>query len=107
MQIKTRKQGNSLTLIVPKEFNIAPGQRVVPKLRANGIFYRFVEDKDDFFDFSTDVLKSLVAQGLTGNELVSEFNRQKHAISASLSTLANDYDVITLSRKELKKKIGL
>ena len=30
MQTRTFKQGNSLILTVPKEFNIAPGQKVEP-----------------------------------------------------------------------------
>jgi len=107
MQTKTRKQGNSLTLTVPKEYSIAPGRKVVPELRANGIFYRFVDNEDDFLDFSTDILKSLVSQGLSGDELVSEFNRQKHAISESLKNLATNDDTSSLSRKELEEEIGL
>ncbi|MDG3062521.1 hypothetical protein KTT66_09405 [Lacticaseibacillus casei] len=107
MQTKTRKQGNSLILTVPKEFNIVPGQKVMPELKANGIFYRFVDGGDDFLDFSTDILKFLVAQGLTGSELVSEFDRQKRAISESLGSLADDDDTLALSRKKLEKRIGL
>lgn len=107
MQTRTLKRGNSLILTVPKEFNIAPGQKFEPELKANGNFYRFVDDGDNFLDFSTDILKSLVAKGLTGNELVSKFNRQKQAISEQLSSLANDDDTAALSRKELEKRIGL
>lgn len=43
MIVKTRKQGNSITMTVPKEFHIARGVEFEPELVEGGIFYRFKE----------------------------------------------------------------
>ncbi|BDP85952.1 hypothetical protein EfmAA610_31620 (plasmid) [Enterococcus faecium] len=43
MITKTRKQGNSIMLTVPKDFNVPNGVEVEAKLVENGILYEFVE----------------------------------------------------------------
>ena len=50
MITKTRKQGNSIMLTVPKEFDVPNGVEVEAKLVENGILYEFVEPKKEFFD---------------------------------------------------------
>ncbi len=55
MITKTRKQGNSIMLTVPKEFDVPNGVEVEAKLVENGILYEFVEPKKNFFDFSEDI----------------------------------------------------
>ncbi len=45
MITKTRKQDNSITLTVPKEFDVPNGIEVKAKLVENGILYEFVEPK--------------------------------------------------------------
>ena len=59
MITKTIKQGHSVMLTVPKEFNIPNGVEVEAKLVENDIFYEFVEPKKDFFDFSEDILAEI------------------------------------------------
>ena len=51
MITKTRKQGNSIMLTVPKDFNIPNGVEVEAKLVENGILYEFVEPQKEFYDF--------------------------------------------------------
>lgn len=48
MITKTRKQGNSIMLTVPKDFNVPNGIEVEAKLVENGILYEFVEHKKNF-----------------------------------------------------------
>lgn len=48
MITKTRKQGNSIMLTVPKEFDVPNGVEVEAKLVENGILYEFVEPKKEF-----------------------------------------------------------
>jgi antitoxin component of MazEF toxin-antitoxin module len=47
MIVKTRKQGNSITMTVPKEFHISAGTQLEPELREGGIFYRFISPNLD------------------------------------------------------------
>ncbi|BDP82345.1 hypothetical protein EfmAA290_30210 (plasmid) [Enterococcus faecium] len=62
MITKTRKQGNSIMLTVPKDFNVPNGVEVEAKLVENGILYEFVEPQKEFYDFSIiRKLKSLVS----------------------------------------------
>lgn len=109
MLTKTRKQGNSLTLTVPKEFNIAEGQTVEPELTEQGILYKFVDtDKeDDFFDFTSDILADLVKEGYTGDHLLTEFNARKAAIPAAFKHMRTHTTGKVMTQEELKKAIGL
>ena len=58
---KTRKQGHSLMVTIPKSFNVGEGVTLRPRLTDRGIFYEFV-DEDDFFDFLN--FKNKLATGL-------------------------------------------
>lgn len=72
--IKTRKQGNTLTVTVPKSFNVGEGVKLRPRLTSSGIFYEFVNE-DNFFDFDKDILKDLASYGYEGQNLIFEFGR--------------------------------
>lgn len=106
--VKTRKQGNSLMVTIPKLFNIPVGTLFRPKLTANGIFFEFVED-DDFFDFDTDILNDLIEEGYAGKKLLSEFKKRKKQINQAMDSMIDDAksSAIPMKRKELEKTIGL
>ena len=80
MITKTRKQGNSIMLTVPKEFDVPNGVEVEAKLVENGIFYEFVEPKKKFFDFSEDVLADILSEGYSKQEILKEFKIKNNEI---------------------------
>lgn len=106
---KTRKQGNALTVTVPKSFNVGEGVKLRPRLTDKGIFYEFVND-DDFFDFDEDILKDLVSQGFEGQKLISEFKKMKKNIPAAMDKLIDEAEnekLGVMSKEEFEKEIGL
>jgi|SRR5699024_1186434 len=106
---KTRKQGNSLMVTIPKSFNISEGVKLRPRLTNKGIFYEFVDD-DDFFDFDEDILKDLVKKGYEGLTLISEFKKMKANIPTAMDKLieeAGKENVGSMSKEEFEKEIGL
>ncbi|MFD1318952.1 AbrB/MazE/SpoVT family DNA-binding domain-containing protein [Loigolactobacillus zhaoyuanensis] len=108
MLTKTRKQGNSLTLTVPKEFQIPEGKQMEPELTDKGIFYRFTDtDETDFFDFSNDILQDLINADYSGNELLTEFKKRKTAINLALKSTMVQTNNPTMTREEFAKEIGL
>lgn len=64
MFTKTIKQGNSIMVTVPKSFNIPSGVMLDVKKVENGILYTFVQEEYDFFDFSTEILKDIIKEGV-------------------------------------------
>lgn len=107
MQTKTRKQGNSIMVTVPNDFNIPAGVVLEPKLVEQGIMYEFVEPQDDFFDFSSDILRDLIAEGVQGEELLTEFNRRKQDIADSFRKLALEPDGKKISKEQMEAELDL
>ncbi|MCI1290151.1 MAG: toxin-antitoxin system [Lactobacillus sp.] len=108
---KARKQGNSIMLTVPKDFHIKAGTVVKPHLTSEGIFYEFVK-QDDFFDFDEEILKDLVAQGLTGQELVNKFSYIKRGLPKAMDKLIQETEeevknTKPLTKEEAAREIGL
>lgn len=106
---KTRKQGNALTVTVPKSFNVGEGVKLRPRLTDKGIFYEFVNE-DDFFDFDEDILKDLVKQGYEGQNLIKEFKKLKKNIPEAMDKLigeATNENMGSISKEEFEKEIGL
>lgn len=108
---KTRKQGNALTVTVPKAFNVSEGTKLRPRLTDKGIFYEFVNE-DDFFDFDEDILKDLVAQGYEAQKLISKFKEMKKNIPTAMDKLIDAAEKEAansnpMSREEFEKEIGL
>ena len=54
----------------------------------NEIIIRSAEQ--EIVDFSTDILKSLVAQGVSGDDLISEFERIKKSIPDALEAMVTE-----------------
>ena len=90
MLTKTRKQGNSIMLTVPKEFDVPNGVEVEAKLVENGILYEFVEPKKEFFDFSEDILADIIAEGYDTKDMLTEFKRRKQELTSAFRTIAKD-----------------
>jgi antitoxin component of MazEF toxin-antitoxin module len=65
-----KKQGNSIMLTVPKDFNVPNGVEVEAKLVENGILYEFVEPQKEFYDFSEDILSDIIAEGYDKDEIL-------------------------------------
>ncbi len=109
MKTKTRKQGNSITLTVPKEFKIGEGVTMEPKLLPNGILYEFSTPENEFLDFDTEILKDLINEGVDTEDLVSEFTKRKQDIPRAFEMLTEETlkNESIMSREELEKEIGL
>lgn len=109
MLTKTRKQGNSIMLTVPKEFNIPTGVDVEAKLVENGILYEFVEPKKEFFDFSEDILADIIAEGYDTKDMLTEFKRRKQELTSAFRTIAKDTveNAKPMSKEKLAAQIGL
>ncbi|GAB2025955.1 hypothetical protein OfM1_20280 [Lactovum odontotermitis] len=107
METKTRVQGNSLTLTVPKSFHIKEGVVVEPELKNDGIFYRFVKE-DQFFDYDADILRDLISDGLAGEELIAAFKEKKRKIPLAFEAIKKEASKAKpMSRKEFEREIGL
>ena len=109
METQTRRQGNSIMLTVPSKFNIGPGVTVKPKLTPDGIFYEFVKEDDDFFNFDEDILNDIVKEKIPEDQITKEFTKRKKALNHSWKKLVNQEkgSSTVITRKELEKQIGL
>lgn len=109
MFTKTRNQGNSLTLTVPSSFNIKEGVSMEPKLMTNGIFYEFVHEKDNFFDFDADILRDLTAEGYKNEAFIQEFKKRKEAVYRAFEDLIEEgkAEGQLMTQKEMEKELGL
>ncbi|GHU37895.1 AbrB family transcriptional regulator [Bacilli bacterium] len=110
MITKTRKTGNSVILTVPSTFKISEGTAFEPEMTSEGIFYRLVKNDDDnFFDFDKLILKDLISQGFSGNELLEKFSDEKDAIKKNLHDLLDKSteETTVMSREEFEREIGL
>ncbi|MCZ1532260.1 AbrB family transcriptional regulator [Enterococcus faecium] len=109
MITKTRKQGNSIMLTVPKEFDVPNGVEVEAKLVENGILYEFVEPKKEFFDFSEDILADILSEGYRKQEILKEFRNRKNALTSAFKSIAEDTVANSkpMTKEELAAEIGL
>lgn len=109
MITKTRKQGNSIMLTVPKDFNVPNGVEVEAKLVENGILYEFVEPQQEFYDFSEDILSDIIAEGYDKDDILVEFKNRKSKMQASFRNIAEDTILTSkvMTKEELAAEIGL
>lgn len=109
MITKTRKQGNSLMLTVPKDLDVPNGVEVEAKLLDNGIFYEFVEHKKEFFDFSEDILSDIISEGYNKKDILKEFQIRKNKLTAGFLSISKDtvLNSNTMTKSELAAEIGL
>lgn len=109
MITKTRKQGNSIMLTVPKDFNVPNGIEVEAKLVENSILYEFVEPQKEFYDFSEDILSDILAEGYDKDDILVEFRNRKSKMQASFKNIAEDTLTTSkaMTKEELATEIGL
>ncbi|GAB2023449.1 AbrB family transcriptional regulator [Pseudolactococcus yaeyamensis] len=110
MVVKTRKQGNSVTVSIPTTFKIPSGVKLDPELRQDGIFYHFVvEEQVDVLDFDEFILRDLLAEGYSGETLISAFSKEKAALNQALKDIASDTINTNkaMTREEMEKAIDL
>lgn len=107
MRTKTRKQGNSITLTVPKKFNIKEGTVVEARLTKNGFFYEFVDE--DSMNFDVQLLEELISEGYTDQDLLAEFKKRRKNVSHAFDKIVEQTltEEKVLSKAELEKEIGL
>lgn len=109
MITKTRRQGNSIMLTVPKDFNVPNGIEVEAKLVENGILYEFVEPQKGFYDFSEDILSDIIAEGYDKDDILVEFKNRKSKMQASFRNIVEDTLTTSkaMTKEELATEIGL
>lgn len=84
-------------ITIPQKFYsvLGMGKEIECELADNAIILRpFRND----VGFATEILKDLVAQGYSGNELVEEFEKQQKNITKAISDLSNQADDIAYGR---------
>ncbi|GEO75455.1 AbrB family transcriptional regulator [Levilactobacillus namurensis] len=104
--LKTRKQGNSVTVTIPKEFGIKAEVTVRPKKTEYGFSYEVV-DQDTFFDFSSDILAGVIKDGFRGKDILTEFNKRKGQVERILNNLGDTIPTDDYSEEQVRQKFGL
>ena len=109
MFTKTINQGNSIMVTVPKSFNIPSGVMLDVKKVENGILYTFVQEEYDFFDFSTEILKDIIKEGYSGEQIVQEFTQRKQRLNHQLHQMVDETLATQawMTKEELAREIGL
>lgn len=111
MSVKARKQGNSLMVTIPKEFNLEEGVEFEPILESDGLKYKFKRKKENFADeFDDLILIELFDRGIKDKkEFIHEFKNIKSQLPKALNQLLNEGGKSSkvMSRGELEKEIGL
>ena len=86
-------------ITIPQKFYniLGMGKEIECELTDNAIILRpFRNDSG----FATEILKDLVAQGYSGNELVAEFEKQQKNIAKAISDISAEADDIAYGRKK-------
>lgn len=75
---------------IPKEFYVAMNLTDEAMIEFTGKEIIIRSAEPEVIDFSTDILKDLVAKGITGDELVEEFTRIKSQIPQALERMKEE-----------------
>ena len=80
---------NKRQITIPKQFYdmLDMGHEITCELRDNEIVLRPVPQSDDF---SEEILKDLVAQGFSGQELIQEFQKVKSQIRPAVEKMIEE-----------------
>lgn len=86
-------------ITIPQKFYniLGMGKEVECELTDNAIILRPLRNDEGF---ATEILKDLVAQGYSGNELVTEFEKQQKNIARAISDVSAEADDIACGRKK-------
>lgn len=106
--VKTRRQGNSTTITVPKELDIPVGTKMKAIKTTKGIMYEFVEEEEEI-DFSNDILKEILSEGVARQDIVDEFEKRKRILTDNMNRVVEKTleEEAPMTREELMKEIGL
>lgn len=77
-------------LTIPKEFFEAMNLTEEAMIEFTGKEMIIRPAEQEVVDFSTDILKDLVAKGLSGDELIQEFTRVKASIPQALDKMVQE-----------------
>lgn len=77
-------------LTIPKEFFEAMNLTEEAMIEFTGKEMIIRPAEQEVVDFSTDILKDLVAKGLSGDELIQEFTRVKSSIPQALDKMVQE-----------------
>ena len=86
-------------ITIPQKFYnfLGMGKEIECELTDNALMLRpFRNDTG----FATEILKDLVSQGLSGNELIEEFEKQHKKISMAIGNLAMQADEIAAGKSQ-------
>ena len=86
-------------ITIPQKFYniLGMGKEIECELTDNAIILRPFRNDGGF---ATEILKDLVAQGYSGNELVTEFEKQQKNIARAISDVSAEADDIAYGRKK-------
>ncbi len=110
MVVKTRKQGNSVTVSIPTAFKIPSGVKLEPELRQDGIFYHFIaEEQVDDLNFDEFILRDLLAEGYSGEALIRAFSKEKAGLTQAIKDIASNTINMSkaMTREEMEQVIDL
>lgn len=77
-------------LTIPKEFYEEMNLSDEAMIEFTGKEMIIRPSEQEVVDFSTDILKDLVAKGMVGDELVREFTRVKESIPKALNSMVKE-----------------
>ncbi|MDR1782569.1 MAG: toxin-antitoxin system [Bacilli bacterium] len=102
MNVKTRKQGNSITATFPKYLGIKAGRIFEPVLTNEGVLFKFVDDDNAYdVDIYNDLHKYLINKGYSGDNLYNKFIDIQNNITKVVEVLENDLYVSDNPRKDI------
>ena len=86
-------------ITIPQKFYniLGMGKEVECELTDNAIILRPFRNDGGF---ATEILKDLVAQGYSGNELIEEFEKQQKNITKAINDISSQADDIAYGRKK-------
>ena len=90
--------GKRQITIPQKYYNLlGMGKEIECELSDNALILRpFRNDSG----FATEILKDLVSQGLSGNELIQAFEKQQRTIATAINELSNEADEIARGNRK-------
>lgn len=92
-KVKRISVSSKRQISIPKEFYdlLGIGDEVLLELHGNHIVMK--PSRENFDDFSENILEDLVAEGYTGNELLQEFKYRKGQIGNAVSSIIENTKV--------------
>ncbi|SES08003.1 AbrB/MazE/SpoVT family DNA-binding domain-containing protein [Salipaludibacillus aurantiacus] len=89
-KVKRVSVSSKRQVCIPKDFynEIGIGKEILMEVVNNRLVIKPV--REEFEDFSEDILKDLVSEGYEGEELITKFKQRKAMIQPSIEELAQE-----------------